>query len=177
MESDKDQAENLSPQERNQEMMRIFQFLSKEDIARTTEYSKEAWDEVIEKGERRERIESTQILKKRLDGLLKHANITNSAKRYILENYFDYHAKYGFSEGVWEDNAELFRWDMPESGGIFTTPSAREIEEDLYRNALQSRLRLKQEIEIAPQDQLLREWANEFRQFYGDEPPSTTFSS
>jgi hypothetical protein len=156
-----------SPQELNQELRGVFQllpdaniFYAKEGVydidpsgrlvdTRTPEQWREDMDNLAAQLERRKRSEILPLLQSRLQGLLGQSHLTPSARTYMgwefdemavegLERE-DYSSELPFVTEL-QFYTSLFQWDNPESGGIFDSEQARDIDKRLYHRAVDETL-------------------------------------
>jgi len=152
-----------SPQELNQELRGVFQllpnfniFYAKEGVydidlsgrlvdTRAPEQWRKDMDDLEAQLERRKRSEILPLLQSRLQGLLGQSHLTPSARTYMgwefdemavegLERE-DYSSELPFVTEL-QFYTSLFQWDNPESGGIFDSEQARDIDKRLYHRAV-----------------------------------------
>jgi len=140
--------------------------------------------EAGEVAERRMRSEHKLALRKKLEDLLEFAKITQIFKERII---FALNMQYNF--GVVTDerkylggSREPFKvgWmldlDNPESGGIFDTDRAKDIEREGFKRAVRQRIGVDLEqpleslIRSGEENQSLAEWRLDFIKLHGEEP-------
>ncbi len=131
-----EQYRNMTSQQRNAEMRRLFEFVPVIEISSSTNVDKPEkrfdFNDELAKSlgdvERRKKSILKQKLETRLKDLLPFAEVTDSYKSFIFDKF-----NYDFEQGAaTSDYSKLFQWDNSESGGIFDKDKAKEIERIAY---------------------------------------------